>query len=497
MTIISSKTVNALPLADDDDPPSAIQIKGEFAVDNCFQVWVGNNVSVTKQLLDENKKPLNAINRLIDDIAIAKKIAPFSYVPSNYLYVIAWSDDLAWQGFVGQFYQVGKTKKIYSDDDAWLVLPTEQDFDLDKSPTAGDINKHLAKFPADTGLADPGDPGWKKPTSGQPNSDPPGDPPKPARTPFTFTVAGIDAQARWIWYDSNNDSRAKYPNSPWVPFTSPPGGHNVHQEFLIFTIPLDKFIEIDDLPPPFDPLPPQLYAEWSYVDNRSPLTPSEQGTLWSVDPGETDLDFFMAWLVSHASDAKFDVHLFGLGNGVRVKEGAKTSTLEKIVVPATDQEDNSIPNSQAPGNAGIRYADGRIHVFPVHDVTFVVEGFVSPLTATLKQELTNAGKSISLAELLTYEPKLPKDSADRPRYNPLLSALRAMGLFEAMVDRMIAYLANLPPTNATEVTTLTDKLTNLKLTATSKIHISGTWWDIEVTYPSYRTIKDNVTFTGQ
>jgi hypothetical protein len=54
-----------------------------------------------------------------------------------------------------------------------------------------------------------------------------------------------------------------------------------------------------------------------------------------------------------------------------------------------------------------------------------------------------------------------------------------------MVDKMIAYLANLPPTNAAEVTTLTAKLTNLKLTAISKIHISDTWWEIEVTYPSY------------
>jgi hypothetical protein len=138
----------------------------------------------------------------------------------------------------------------------------------------------------------------------------------------------------------------------------------------------------------------------------------------------------LAWLVSHASDVKLDVHLFGLGNGVRVKQGAKTSTLEEVVVPATDQEDNSIPNSQASWNAGIRYADGRGLVFPVYDVTFVVEGFVSPLTATLKQELTNAGKSISLAEVLTYESRLPKDSANHPRYNPLFSALRAMGLLK-------------------------------------------------------------------
>jgi len=181
-------------------------------------------------------------------------------------------------------------------------------------------------------------------------------------------------------------------------------------------------------------------------------------------------------------------------------QGPKTSITQNIVIPATDQEDNSIPNSKAGRNVGIRYADGRIYLFPGYDVTFVVKGFVSPLTATLKQELTNAGKTISLAELLTYETRLPKDGANRPRYNPLLSALRAMGLFEAMVDRISAHVASLFPTpdNATalRIATLTTKLDNLKLNAISKIQISDTWWDLEITYPSYRTIKDNITFPG-
>jgi hypothetical protein len=504
MTIISSKAVDALPSTGAGAPPSAIQIQGEFAVDNCFQVWTGDNVSVKTHLLDINNNKLEARNKYRWQLATAKKLAPFSYIPGDYLYVIAWSDNKDWQGFIGQFYQIGASAKVYSNDPAWLVLPTGLDFGVNKSPTAAIINGFLATFPADSGIITaPGLPGWKIPTPGQKNAEAPvtpGQPPQPAKTPFDFTVTSIDAAARWVWYDSDKDVRPKYPNNPWVPFESlppldPQFGKNLHDEFLIFTIPLAKFINTT-----IDPVPPQLYAEWLFVDNRSPLAPGEQATLWSIDPAETDLDFFVTWLVMHASDVKFDANLYGLGNGVRVRQEPKTSITQEIVIPATDQEDNSIPNSKAARNAGIRYADGRIYLFPGYDVTFVVEGFVSPLTATLKQELTNAGKTISLAELLTYETRLPKDGANRPRYNPLLSALRAMGLFEAMVDRIRAHVASLFPApdsaTALRIAALATKLDNLKLNAISKIHILDTWWDLEITYPSYRTIKDNITFPG-
>jgi hypothetical protein len=474
MTIFSSRAV-ALPFP--PGGPGAVQIKCVVVVDNCFQVWTGSNSEVKEQ-----EVPTTQNRSSLAVMTAAEK--PFDYVPGSYIYIIAWSDNKTNQGVLGQFSYVGSSQAIYTGDPRWKVLPTNEDFDNNTAPTKDQINQYLNADPI--GSTDPNSK-WTTPITGPANVT--------GNKPFGWVAAKVSASARWMWHDGQGDPRAVYPLNPsvdpYVPFTSPPGAVNIHHEFLIFAIPQD---DVPNIPPPSLP-PPDLYAEQLFDDNKFALTPVDQSGLWSSGDAETDLDFLVAWMVDHAADMKFDANLFGLGVGVRVDSGPKTSIAQEVVLSATNQQDNSTPNAAAPGNAGIRYADGRVYVFPSHEVVFVVEGFVSPLRATLKEEFTNANQAISLAELQTYDARLPKDSAGRTQYNPLLSALRAVGLFEAMVNRIIDHVDELFPSpdaaTATKISTLKTGLEALKLNAVGNINISNTWWDVKVTYPSYRKIKDN------
>jgi hypothetical protein len=482
MAIFNSQSVQALPL---DDPDNAFtpgtRIEGWFTVDNCFQVWLGTSDAVNTQLYK------TVINR--SDVTTGYEIK-FNYAPGDYLYIIAWSDNKIWQGLIGQFAAVGSATKVYTDDPAWWVYPTGMDFGLEGGPTEADINGFLSVDP----LGSVGGPSkWQKPVTGQANVNP------PLGKPFTFVANNIDPAARWIWHNSHRDQRGDYPNSPWVPFTCPLAGRpdykeNLNDEFLIFAIPQDEIITKSQQIP--SPLPPGVFTEQLFADNKFALTLAEQAMLWSTGDAETDLDFLVAWMVDKAAEIRFDPTVVGMGVGVRVANGPKTSLTQDVLVAATDQEDNSTPNSVATDNAGIRYTDGRI--FPGLEVDFVVEGFVSPLRATLKEEFESTNRAISLAELQTYDVKLPKDSTGRTEYNALLSALRAMGQFEAMVDRIIKHVGELNPSpdiaTAAKISTLISNLENLKLKAVAKIYISDTWWDISVSYASYRRIKDNQPF---
>lgn len=487
MAIFNSHAAKALSQGDPTNPPSAIQIEGHFTVDNCFELWVGTNKSVTKLL----KGPIR--NEYAQTV-VKGYDTKFDYIPGGYLYIIAWSDNKVKQGLIGQFSVGGGSAKLYTDDPAWRVYPTAMDFGVHgRSPQDVDINAFLMNDPVDSSA---GPSKWQTPVIGQPNTG--------AGHPFQSEAQDIDREAHWIWHDSGNDPRVStlpipllrtYPSPPYVPFTcpDPPGDPppNLHDEFLIFAIPLDEILK-KKLPSS----PPSLFAEHLFDDNKFALTPVEQGALWSSSDAETNLDFLVVWMMNHATEMRFDANLFGRGIGVRVASGPKKSVTQDIVVSATDQEDNSTPNTDAPANAGIRYTDGRVYVHSDYEVIFAVEGFVSPLRATLKEEFTSGNRPISLAELQTYDAKLPKDSAGRTRYNPLLSAFRAMGQFEAMVDGIINHFAGFSSDAAAagKISTLTTKLENLKLNAVGKIEISGMWWNIEVTYPSYRKIKDNQTF---
>jgi len=164
---------------------------------------------------------------------------------SDYLYLIAWSDDFALQGAIGSF-TVGSTTIGTVDGVGWQVYATGIDRDsnvaadtLTNSPAdIALINDQIALANADgggagtsvgwvdeNGLLPGGAPGVGVLAFGDMNDGNPG-----GTHPFGV-INGISSDSRWMWY---NEDPAAISN----PFQAGPEGPDGHNEFLIFRIPV-------------------------------------------------------------------------------------------------------------------------------------------------------------------------------------------------------------------------------------------------------------------
>ncbi len=188
--------------------PSAT-ISGHFSCDNSYAIWWGDQNSVITKYAEET-------NTSASGIFSGEDLTPIPYVGGSYLYIIAWSDDSAYQGLIGTF---SGAVSIHTGDPRWRVLPTNKNKGNNEFPSQSEINASIAAAAA---------PDWKMPFVGAPNGG----------APWNTSVGEISTDAKWVWHDSGRDNRTKYPNSPYVPFA----GYN-HDEFLIFRIPLDDFQE--------------------------------------------------------------------------------------------------------------------------------------------------------------------------------------------------------------------------------------------------------------
>ena len=164
---------------------------------------------------------------------------------SDYLYLIAWSDDFALQGAIGAF-TVGTTTIGTVDSVGWEVYATGIDRDSNIASdtltnSAADIaliNDQIVLANANGGGAGTSigwvDEGGYLPNGslgsgalafGDYNDGLPG-----GTHPFGV-INGIDSGARWMWY---NEDPATITN----PFDAGPEGSDGHNEFLIFRIPV-------------------------------------------------------------------------------------------------------------------------------------------------------------------------------------------------------------------------------------------------------------------
>lgn len=192
-----------------------MQISGHFSCDNSYSVWKGNISQVDPQPL------LQATNSTAAAIFQGEDLPAFVPSAGGYLYIACWSDDEGFQGLIGSFTGIAT---IHTGDSRWRVLATGINKGNSQFPTSAEINTAIS-------AAQPTD--WKVPAVGAPNGG----------APWGRAVAGISDQARWIWHDSGRDTRARFPNAPYVPFA----GFN-HQEFLIFRIPCEEFTPVMDKP---------------------------------------------------------------------------------------------------------------------------------------------------------------------------------------------------------------------------------------------------------
>lgn len=169
---------------------------------------------------------------------------------SDYLYLVAWSDDFALQGALGSF-TVGSTTVGTVAGVGWEVFATGRDRDsgiasdtLTNSPTdIALINSQIALANAnaggpgtsigwvnEAGLLPGGGVGSGALAFGDDNTGGAG-----GTHPFG-AIAGISSSARWMWYNEDPGSIAN-------PFSAGPEGPDGHNEFLIFRLPVNSVPE--------------------------------------------------------------------------------------------------------------------------------------------------------------------------------------------------------------------------------------------------------------
>lgn len=166
---------------------------------------------------------------------------------SDYMYLIAWSDDATLQGALGSFSVGSDTIGTY-ENIGWEVYATGIDRDSNipadtLTNSAADImliNDQIALANANAGAAGTsvgwvdengllpnGSPGVGALVFGDDNTGGAG-----GTHPFG-AINGIDSAARWMWY---NEDPATIAN----PFSAGPEGPDGHAEFLIFRIPVSN-----------------------------------------------------------------------------------------------------------------------------------------------------------------------------------------------------------------------------------------------------------------
>ena len=135
----------------------------------------------------------------------------FDLPSDKYIYVVCYTDDYSYQGFLAQFTNNDEGYGFYSNDTEWEVAATGIDKDTNSpQPTLNELTEQikLANAGANPSL------GWVDTTVGAVNGSSP-----------WGSISGVDSSAHWVWYDSYKDSSSS------APFT----GFD-HDEYLIFRI---------------------------------------------------------------------------------------------------------------------------------------------------------------------------------------------------------------------------------------------------------------------
>ena len=161
----------------------------------------------------------------------------------DYLYIVAWDDSATTQGVLGQFARVGG-ETIYTGTGAWEVCATGVRYESGTGtggPSLDVINAQILL--CNGGATDPSttSAGWVDATgtaagklqAGEDNST------AGSATPGNEfgIVCGIDAAARWMWFNWDPTNIVWPTQSPFI--WSYSGGSNPDKQFLIFRLQAD------------------------------------------------------------------------------------------------------------------------------------------------------------------------------------------------------------------------------------------------------------------
>lgn len=179
-----------------------ITLKGYFTCDNSFQVYIGDSGNVKSLVTQATSSHSSQI--------FQEKYLEIDALPSDYLYVIAWSFGRESQGFIADF--TGE-KNVLTGSGNWEVLSTG--ITATKDFPSNQIIQTIISGTKDTS--------WKQPHNGSANTI--------VAQPFGRKVDNISQQAHWIWYDDKSAT----PDRPFFPFSG-----FKRSAILVFRLPVEK-----------------------------------------------------------------------------------------------------------------------------------------------------------------------------------------------------------------------------------------------------------------
>lgn len=160
---------------------------------------------------------------------------------TDYLYIVAWSDDKTFQGLIGRFTDNNTGTILYTGDPGWEVFATGINYSNANAPSLSEINQQIVLANTNSGPAGSSSRGWVGPTLaantvghlavGAFNGGTGNRPPKIACT----TQFPLNSGARWMWYSDAKASVDVFATQPVSPHVSS------WREFLIFRMPVKQF----------------------------------------------------------------------------------------------------------------------------------------------------------------------------------------------------------------------------------------------------------------
>lgn len=177
---------------------SAIPFEVDITVDNSYALFTGTETAAT-----------NFVGS--DDNWYQAESYSFDLPTSDFIYVVTKSDLAVAQGFLAQFTNLTSNERFYSNDSQWQVTATGRYNFAPYTNSAASFAELTSQLLLANAGSNPSG-GWVSTTAGDANGAAP-----------WGTVANIDADARWSWYNSNNS-------------VNPTIGGFDHNEYLIFRI---------------------------------------------------------------------------------------------------------------------------------------------------------------------------------------------------------------------------------------------------------------------
>jgi hypothetical protein len=214
----------------------ATDVEAVVTTDNAFSFGYGSDTALSTFIRGEGSDGPGIFNCPVG-FGPVRFVVPAAQAPAGaYLYIIAWADNEVTQGTLAQFKRIGG-EAIYSGDGAWEVCAIGEPYeDLGPGPDQATVDAKIAQCNAGAtgatyskgwvttaGAKTPGALG--KLAFGETNEDAAGDFPIVCQKDDAG-VAGIDPNARWMWFDPQDGKSAFVGNDD-----------NRTKTFLVFRLP--------------------------------------------------------------------------------------------------------------------------------------------------------------------------------------------------------------------------------------------------------------------